>query len=298
MGGLDFSLNCPDSIFSVNPKLEIPKPVFVSINSIDTDYDNMNIFSDLFNEIPRIQANMIGKVSPMNFWKRNKNRIADQAKLEYRTEDPSHYQLRETLYKMHSNGRGECTTFRPAILYAIIKLFGWKSMLDPSSGWGDRLFAALAAGIDYVGVDPNTALIPGYTEIQKIFDTNNKTKMVCCGFENFEMPGLQVDGVFTSPAYFDMENYSEESTQSIQKFGNEEAWTKDFLFVLFDKSVFYTKPGGHIILNIEMMDGRHSYVYKLIEYSQNRDDVQYCGMITYVGSRHKAHAPIFVFKKN
>jgi hypothetical protein len=293
----DFSFNCPESIFSLHPDLRIPGKIYVSINSIDTDYDNMNIFSDLFNEEPRMKANVIGKTSPFDYWEQNCMKIIRAARTEHYTEDPSNYQLREKLYEMHYNKRGECTTFRPSILYAIIKLFGWKSMLDPSSGWGDRLFAALAAGIEYTGVDPNTALIPGYQEIQKYFDPEGKSTMVCSGFENFNKPGLQVDGVFTSPAYFNIETYSQEATQSINKFDSERAWTENFLFVLFDKSIEYTKVGGHVILNIEMMN-TNTYVYDLIEYSQTKPNVTYCGMLTYKGSRHTAHAAIFVFRKN
>lgn len=301
-GSEDFTYTCPGDIIGV----EIPDegPVYVTIKSIETDYEHMNIFTDLFMEYARMEANMIGKISPMEFWKKNHKQIMNKVSLA--GQELTNYNLREMQYKMFANGRGECTTFRPAILFAIIKMFGAKTVLDPSSGWADRLFACLAADVDlYIGVDPNKRLIKGYTEIRSIFDpTETKSVMVCKGFEDFEMTDVpknlridEVDLVFTSPPYWDMEVYSHESTQSINKFNQEDSWVHGFLFVLFDKAIRYTKIGGHIILNIEMIDTRNTYVYQLIDYAKSKSDqVVYCQMLTYQGSRHSAHAAIFVFK--
>jgi len=298
----DFSYTCPGDI--VEPKVPDDGPVYVTIKSIDTDYENMNIFSDLFLEYARMEANVIGKNSPMDFWKKNYRRIQKEVMLA--RQDLTNYNLREMLYELHYNKRGECTTFRPAILFAIIKMFDIKTLLDPSSGWGDRLFACLAAGVDlYIGVDPNRALIEGYTEIRKVFDPNSeKSVMICKGFEHFRMEDVpkdmrvdKVDAVFTSPPYWVIETYSKDKTQSIEQFRTEDEWVRGFLFVLFDKAIRYTKTGGHIILNIEMMDTHNTYVYRLIDYAKSKpDQVHYCQMLTYQGSRYAAHAAIFVFK--
>lgn len=294
----DFAFKCPAKLFENGLEDPVLEKYYITINSVDTDYDNMNIFSDLFNEEPRMNANVIGKMSPMQFWQRNYDKIKNE--VLFSRQELTNYNLREMLYIQFHNGRGECTTFRPAILFALIRIFGAKTMLDPSSGWGDRLFAALAAGLDfYIGVDPNTALIKGYNKMIELFDPNReRARMVCSGFEDFtmdRMPIQKVDLVFTSPAYFTIEKYSNEATQSINKFRNEKEWTENFLLVMFDKAVEYTRSGGIIALNIEMMDGKHSYIYRLLEHGSADDRVVYCGIISYKGSRHSAHAPIFIW---
>ena len=101
----DFSFTCPESIFANNPELRVPGPWYISINSIDTDYDNMNLFSDLFNEEPRMKANVIGKISPFEFWTRNGRRVMEAARLEYDTENPSNYQVREKIYEIYEGPR-------------------------------------------------------------------------------------------------------------------------------------------------------------------------------------------------
>lgn len=73
------------------------------------------------------------------------------------------------------------TTFMPEYAKAIYQLFLSKAptaenkpyvILDPCSGWGDRLLAALCSPykISYIGFDPNKALCTGYTAIAE-----------CCG---------------------------------------------------------------------------------------------------------------------
>lgn len=291
----DFAFTCPSDI-----GVEDDGPVYVTIKSIDTDYENMNIFSDLFIEEARMNASMYKKISPMKFWQINHEKIRNA--LFLKGEPITNHNLREMLYTMNHNGRGECTTFRPAIAYAIAKMFKFKRVWDPCTGWGDRYFGFMAAGVDlYASTDPNRALVAGHKGMQELLDpTGNRTKIMCKGCEEFSLDdigGEKVDGVMTSPPYFDMEDYSGDATQSIKQYNSESTWTKNFLLPLFDRAVSVTKSGGHVILNIEMMDGRNTYVYDLIDYAKSQPDkVTYCQMITYQGSRYAAHAPIFVFK--
>ena len=66
----------------------------------------------------------------------------------------------------------ECTSFRPLNLTYILQLYNAKSVLDFSSGWGDRLLACLATNTRYIGVDPNELLHPKYKEMIEFFYRN------------------------------------------------------------------------------------------------------------------------------
>ena len=104
------------------------------------------------------------------------------------------------------------------------------TVLDPCAGFGGRLLGFLASkkGGDYIGVDPNTALIPCYRDlterVRRYSPEVAKRKafrmVVGCAetvdwpHESGHKPG-SVDIVLTSPPYFDTERYTNEPTQSL-----------------------------------------------------------------------------------
>ena len=127
------------------------------------DYQLYNEISDYFIEEVRSQAKRNDEeLNMLDYWIENEEQIVDTAKSEYDDYDKNpNYYLRETLFSMYH----EVGTFRPTNLVSIIDLFEPKSILDPYSGWGDRMIASMARGVDYTGVDPNTDLHSGYEEM-------------------------------------------------------------------------------------------------------------------------------------
>ena len=83
------------------------------------------------------------------------------------------------------------TTFMPGYAKALFDYFGAKTVLDPCSGWGDRLTGACAtAGVTkYVGFDPNRSLRPGYAKLLKLFghDCVNRTDKMLSFSNGFEV---------------------------------------------------------------------------------------------------------------
>ncbi len=61
---------------------------------------------------------------------------------------------------------------------------------------------------------------------------------------------MRFDFVFTSPPYFDVERYSEEDTQSWQRYSDIESWLGGFLFPSLKKSWGSLEEGGRIAINI------------------------------------------------
>ena len=60
----------------------------------------------------------------------------------------------------------------------------------------------------------------------------------------------KVDLIFTSPPYFDLERYSDETTQSSFRFPSLSEWLEGFVFQTLRRSVRCLKPGGHLALNV------------------------------------------------
>ena len=83
-------------------------------------------------------------------------------------------------------------------------------VLDFTAGWGARMVAAIAGEIDYIGIDSNVNLKPGY---QRILDAlkpfkKSKVKLFFKKAEEVDFSKLpRYDLVFTSPPYEYLEVY-------------------------------------------------------------------------------------------
>ena len=122
----------------------------------------------------------------------------------------------------------ECTQFKPSLAVAIIHRFKATRMLDISAGWGDRLSAAIAAGLEkYQAFDPNTSLKAGHTRlIEKFAKPAEQGRFVVTytGFEYAELAANDYDLVFTSPPFFDFEVYTDIPGQSVDTYKSLDTW--------------------------------------------------------------------------
>ena len=152
--------------------------------------------------------------------------------------------------------------FRPASAKCLYRLFDAKNVLDPSSGWGDRLVGFLATPHTekYLGFDPNTALHDGYNKqiklygraLEPLYGIKKNVKIHCKGSEVFDYKNHKgkFDIVFTSPPYFDTEHYSKDESQSWMLYKTSDAWLNDFLFRMIEKTWSTLRDGGIMAMNI------------------------------------------------
>jgi hypothetical protein len=148
------------------------------------------------------------------------------------------------------------------------------TVYDPSAGWGGRILGAMATDhkqLHYVGTDPNSDnFIPelGITRYEYLADFFNKNvHKVFWGEPNtyeifrdgseviWNNPEFQkykgnIDFVFTSPPYFNREQYNDEDTQSWIKFTTFEDWVEGFLRPTLETAVEYLKSDRYLALNI------------------------------------------------
>jgi 16S rRNA G966 N2-methylase RsmD len=223
----------------------------------DNDYEKLDILTNYFTEKARVQGVFTkdgNTKSLLEWWKEKAPEIVDKA-IEYADQNGmivNAKAFREGMYLLHLP---ECTNFKISSAIAIYNEFKPKVVLDPFSGWGDRALGSLFANTveRYIGVDPNSLLREGYEGIQnfaKEYFHSKKIDFVYSTIEEFlsesYLPKEGVDLVFSSPPYYNYEIYTEEETQSVQRYQSEKEWTAWFhkqTYTLFKM----VKKGGYLV---------------------------------------------------
>ena len=76
---------------------------------------------------------------------------------------------------------------------------------------------------------------------------------IICGDNLFvmkKMPDESIDMAITSPPYYDSEEYSDEPTNSLNRYRCFEAWRNGFYIPMIQKTMDALKSGGVFVLNI------------------------------------------------
>ncbi len=157
--------------------------------------------------------------------------------------------------------------FRPSAAKCIYEHFDSKSVLDFSSGWGDRLngFLSCKNTKSYFGIDPNLRLYSGYQEQIKQYNTHDKVvSMNAACAEDVSLQDYTFDTIFTSPPYFNIERYNQENNQSWKRYKKLDNWLNEFLFPVLAKSWNRLNVGGNMIINISDVYSNHT-VHKICD---------------------------------
>lgn len=199
------------------------------------------------------------KVSPYSYWENHKE--------EFNDHNP--YINKEVLY---NKVRG-CNLFN---IYLAIRLLrgndpadpvywgrvnaagnpvkGPGRVLDPASGWGDRLGAAFIAGAEcYHGWDTNKSLQQSYSKLAEEYadnglDIRDGWKVTPSPFENAKLTETY-DTVMTSPPYFTVELYEGEHT-STNIYKSRDSWFNDYYKPMWRNAAEALRPGGRIMAYI------------------------------------------------
>ena len=150
------------------------------------------------------------------------------------------------------------------------------NIYDPSSGWGGRILGAMSSKkrIHYIGTDPNTDNWideidkSRYEYVADFFnehglETNpfweeqkNTYHYFCLGSEHVgDHPDYQqykgkLDMVFTSPPYFDREQYSDDDEQSFKAYPMYSDWRDNFLKPTLTNAYESLRSDRYILWNI------------------------------------------------
>lgn len=105
------------------------------------------------------------------------------------------------------------STFKNELMVKFIENYNIKSIIDPCSGWGERLITCGLAGINYTGIDVNPALQSGYNQI--ISDFNFRNIKMCEADSSIFCVSGEYDCVFTCPPYWDRELYTKKGAENL-----------------------------------------------------------------------------------
>lgn len=127
---------------------------------------------------------------------------------------------------------GSIQNFKPmnarAIWEYICPVFRGR-VLDFSSGYGGRMLGAMTSNLrfHYTGIDPNTKTFNGLDALGALLDECN----LGSGYAMHQLPSEEFDpepgaydAAFSSPPYFNLETYTDEPTQCMNRYTTIDQW--------------------------------------------------------------------------
>lgn len=148
--------------------------------------------------------------------------------------------------------------YNPIRAKAILEYFTPKNgvIYDYSCGYGGRMLGALSSknNFTYIGVEPNKDtyhnLLSLGEKIEKETLRSNSFKIYNIGSEIFAPKSNSVDLAFSCPPFFKKEIYSNELTQSINKFPIYEDWLENYVRPTIRNIYNSLKENGIFIFDI------------------------------------------------
>jgi hypothetical protein len=170
--------------------------------------------------------------------------------------------------------------FMPLRAQALYEHFCPKDgvILDFAHGFGGRLLGALTSSkynYHYIGIDPNTETSERTRvlgkHIENVTGRNDSFELHCMGSEEYVGEPDSVDFAFSSPPYFNLEQYTTEDTQCYHKYPELVEWFDGYVRETVKMLYRVLKPGAYYAVNIaDFKNGsqRVEYVDEWIRISQ------------------------------
>ena len=148
-------------------------------------------------------------------------------------------------------GMTKSTMYRPQMSKMICNRYSPDVVFDPCAGWGGRMLGAVSSGAYYIAFEPNTKTFENLNKMSSFLGIQNKVRLICddaMNMEKYDFPEYQL--ILTSPPYFNVEVYTNESTQSIQDMSDYDAWSLYFLNGIINKSIDRLSDDGYSCWNV------------------------------------------------
>lgn len=121
-----------------------------------------------------------------------------------------------------------------------------KQILDPFSGFGERLLGALSLGINYIGIDTNKDLLKPLKKMTKKFNINNaKIKLITADSAKVDFSKFKYDFVLTSPPFFYIEKY-----RHMPKYNDDHAFTQHLYEPVFTNVFNNMEESGMLCIHM------------------------------------------------
>lgn len=180
------------------------------------------------------------------------------------TKDPLYQAI-----QMGFNSIQYCNDFPPKVARDLCLEFGISlnsRALDPCAGWGGRMIGISTVCNNYHGWEPASKTFHGLLKLRDFlrkFRPGFNPDIQCLPFEDAEIKKDCYDFAITSPPYYDTEVYSEEETNSLNRYKTFEDWCDAFFIPMIKKTIDALKRGKIFVLNI----GSRRYPLSSVLYS-------------------------------
>lgn len=230
-------------------------------------WDLCDGLSDMFNESVRIRSRPLMAQTPLERWGSLTDDKLKDLVAQVAQEPPASvtnvdaWRSREALCVSGP----ECSQFRPSVAKAFYSMCADSlsvqslQVLDPCGGWGDRLLGALASDVvsRITVVDPNPLVHSGYTAMAML-EEKVTVRTVCAPFEFADVEEGFYDVVFTSPPFYDKENYwAPGSLGQAERFPGprntflwQNHWLQNWYLPFLIKAAKSVRPGGILALYV------------------------------------------------
>lgn len=195
------------------------------------------------------------------------------------------------------------SNFRPTTAGALYNMFATNgTVLDMSSGFGGRLLGFIVSKANkYIGLEPSTKTFKGLCQLRDDYGCGKNIELFNIGSEDFDVKENSIDFCFTSPPYFDTEQYANEPTQSYIKFPTKELWLNGFLKKTFEMCYKGLKPGKFMAINVanvkSFTDLENNVISKALDVGFKLVEV-YFYLLSSISHKAKFKSePIYVFQK-
>lgn len=201
------------------------------------------------------------------------------------------------------------TNFRPAVAKAIIETYSndHEHVLDFCAGFGGRLLGCTSLKRHYYGIDPALEQYLGNKELLKY--CQDEMQLECTATLKQDMAETHLEQLesssfamaFSSPPYFDYEQYGFEETQSHIRFPNYEHWKSGFLKKIVNESHRILQSNGHLVLHIKNVRN-YTLEEDLMELAKRKFELKRILQLQTVSRPYRTDVvrkfePILIFKK-
>lgn len=153
---------------------------------------------------------------------------------------------------------GTIQNFKPmnarAIFEYICPVMGG-DVLDFSSGYGGRMLGAMTSRMRYryTGIDPNTKTYEGLCALGTLINRTLNLQgcgMYCLPSEEVQLDKGRFDAAFTSPPYFNLETYTDEPTQCMNRYPERDRWFEGYVVPTLKNVYNALTPDALLAVNI------------------------------------------------
>jgi len=167
------------------------------------------------------------------------------------------------LQGIRSTGYGyNVSLFKPVVSKYLYKNYAKKRVLDYSAGWGARAISSMSLDLEYYGIDPLTSpeinkMIRFYNGVGNVVDGCSEDIEV---YKNIPM----VDCIMSCPPYWDLEVYSNDEKQSINKYNNYKKWLSEYWSNTVANCLTKLEDDGNFIIVLKDMVKKYNLAEDMI----------------------------------